>query len=88
MIEKFIKQLPVTMPIPSMYSITKQHFPCSKSRFYYLHRKIWNSEKTFKEMVEEYDKKRYETRMFPYPLTGKEIPSLYVCSSPKMIKDF
>ena len=87
-VESYIRELPETMPISSMMAMTKKNFSISRSKFYYLHRRVWNEKFSFKEMVATLDEKRYESRFNPFPLEEKEIPNLFITVSPKMIKNF
>ena len=87
-VESYIRELPETMPISSMMAMTKKNFSISRSKFYYLHRRVWNEKFSFKEMVATLDEKRYESRFNPFPLEEKQIPNLFITASPKMIKNF
>ena len=40
-VESYIRDLPETMPVSSIMLMTKKNFNISKSKFYYLHRRVW-----------------------------------------------
>ena len=81
-IEDFIKSMPLSMSTQSLMQITTRNFNISKHKFYYHHRKIWFEKTAFKEIINELDHQKHETRLVPFPLQDGDLPDIFLTASP------
>lgn len=67
-IESFIRSMPATLSTQSLMQITRNAFRITPSKFYYHNKKLWSEKVSFKEIADEFDLLKYETRYLPFPL--------------------
>ena len=60
----------------------------SRSKFYYHNQKLWSERVEFKEILQQLDHQKHETRYLPFPLQDGDLPDTFITASPEMIANF
>ena len=80
--------MPVTINTQSLMQITTHNFNISRSKFYYHNQKLWSEKVEFKEILQQLDHQKHETRYLPFPLQDGDLPDTFITASPEMIANF
>ena len=78
----------MTINTQSLMQITTNNFNISRSKFYYHNQKLWSQRVEFKQILQQLDQQKHETRYLPYPLQDGDLPDTFITASPSMISNF
>ena len=80
--------MPLTVSTQSLMKITTNSFNITPSKFYYHNQKVWTERVELKEIIDDLEYKKYETRYLPFPLQDGDLPDIFITASPDMIESF